>query len=404
MTLLALWRSAGRAACAVGLPRLLMRDAERAERLGDSPSSAGGALWVHAASVGETSAAAALVRAVRTWAPRSVALSTTTVTGRGRASVIRPELGPFLAPIDAPGPVQRALERLAPAAYVTVETELWPTLLDELSRRGVPWGVASARLGERSFARMQRVRGLYEPVLRHATAIAARSDADAERFRALGVPAKHVRTTGDLKEDREVGAWEPPRVDGWIAACTRPGEELIVLQALATLVKTRPRGELAIAPRHPERFEEVASICSASGVPMRRWRDRAAPAAEGWSIVLVDEMGVLDEAYRRATCAFVGGSLAPLGGHSPWEAAAAGRAVLTGPHVANCRDAVESLRAAGAAVEVRSADELAARVASYLSDPAAAERAGRAARATLAARSGVGKATVEFFRERQLLP
>jgi 3-deoxy-D-manno-octulosonic-acid transferase len=250
---------------------------------------------------------------------------------------------------------------------------------------------------------MQRVRGLYEPVLRQATAIAARSDADAARFRSLGASAECVRTTGDLKEDREVGAWEPPRVDGWIAACTRPGEEEIVLEALATIAKARPAGELALAPRHPERFEEVAAICERAGVALRRWRDRAARSPSGWSVLLVDEMGVLDEAYRRATCAFVGGSLAPLGGHSPWEAAAAGRAVLTGPHVAHCRDAVESLRAAGAATEVRTADELAARVAFYPWPTPRPPSAGRAARATLAARSGAGIATVEFFLERGLL-
>lgn len=408
MSLLAIWRGLGATACAVGLPELWLRgrDAERRERLGEAPTPAQAApLWIHAASVGETTAAAALVRAVRKRVAQPIAVSTSTRTGRERASTLRPELGPFFAPLDAPAPVRRAVDRLRPAAFVALETELWPTLLDELARRGVPWGIASGRVSSRSFSRMRVVRGLYESVLRRVTMIAARSEEDAARFVSLGAPTEHVRVTGDLKEDREVGAWEPPPADvpRWIAACTRPGEEEIVLAALSSLAKVRSHGELELAPRHPERFAEAESLCRAAGLPVRRWRDRAAAPPEGWSVVLVDEMGVLDEAYRRASCAFVGGSLAPFGGHSPWEAAAAGRPVLTGPHVAHCREAVESLRVAGAATEIRSAEELASRVEACLAEPAAVERAGRAAQETLRTRSGAARATVELFMERGLL-
>jgi 3-deoxy-D-manno-octulosonic-acid transferase len=405
---LSLWRGLGGAACASGLPHVLLRgrEVERSERLGEAPVTRGEApLWVHAASVGETIAAASLVRAVRQLAARPVALSTTTATGRERARALRPDLGPFHAPIDAPVPVTRAIERLRPAAYVALETELWPTLLDELARRGVPWGIASGRLSPRSFGRMRWIGGLYRDVLRTATAIAARTGDDAARFLALGAPGDAVRVTGDLKEEREVGAWEAPPAGGprWVAACTRPGEEPIVLEALALLADGRAGGELALAPRHPERFADVEALCRRTPFAVRPWRERHAPPPPGWSILLVDEMGVLDEAYRRASCAFVGGSLVALGGHSPWEAAAAGRPVLMGPHVATCRDAVMGLRAAGAGVEVRSAAELAAAVTTYLADPALVERAGRAAQETLRARSGAGRETVAFFLERGLL-
>ncbi|MFN8179442.1 MAG: glycosyltransferase N-terminal domain-containing protein [bacterium] len=408
MSWLSLWRAVGGAACASGLPRALMpgRDVERSERLGEAPATGGEApLWVHAASVGETIAAASLVRAVRQLAPRPVALSTTTATGRERAHGLHPDFGPFHAPLDAPGPVTRAIERLRPAGYVALETELWPVLLDELARRNVPWGIASGRLSPRSFARMRWIAGLYRHVLRTATAIAPRTEDDAARFLALGAPPDAVRVTGDLKEDREAQAWEAPPSGGprWIAACTRPGEEPIVLEALALLAAERAGGELALAPRHPERFAEVEALCRRTPFAVRSWRERAAAAPPGWSILLVDEMGVLDEAYRRASCAFVGGSLVALGGHSPWEAAAAGRPVITGPHVATCGDAVMALRVAGAAGEVRSAAELAAAVTTYLADPSAVERAGRAAQETLRARSGAGRATVAFFLERGLL-
>jgi 3-deoxy-D-manno-octulosonic-acid transferase len=402
VSLLGIWRAATGAAAASGLPRLWMRGRpeERAERMGGAPDGAGRApLWIHAASVGETAAAGALVAAVRRRTPRAIALSTTTATARVRARSLEPDVGPFHVPLDAPGPVARALERVQPSAFVTLETELWPTLLDELSRRGVPWGIASGRLTARGLARRRVVRGLYAAVLRRVAAIAARTPADARRFCELGAPPERVKVVGDLKEDRPVAAWEAPRADppAWIAACTREGEEEIVLAALDLVARARPRGELLLAPRHPERFEEVARRCRGAGRAVRPWRERAAPPGAAWSVLLVDEMGVLDEAYRRASCAFVGGSLVAAGGHSPWEAAAAGRAVLTGPHVEHCRDAVESLRAAGGAFEVRGAGDLAARVQELLDDPGAAERAGRAAHSVLASRGGAGAATVEHF-------
>ncbi len=407
MSWLGAWRALGSVAAASGLPALLERDPRaRAERLGAVPDGAGRApLWVHAASVGETAAAGALLAAVRARAPRAVALSVTTRTGRERARALAPDLGPFHPPLDAPGPVRRALARLAPSAFVALETELWPTLLDELSRRGVPWGVASGRLSDRGFARKRRVRGLYAAVLARVTAIGARTEADAERFVALGAPAGRVAVTGDLKEDRAVAPWTPPP-DGppaWIAACTRPGEEEIVLAATAVLRARVPDGRLILAPRHPERFEEAARLAERTGWTPQRWVERDEPAPEGWSLLLVDRMGVLDEAYRRARVAFVGGSLVPLGGHSPWEAAGAGRAVITGPHVTACAGAVAALQAAGAATTAADAAALADAVEPFLRDAGRATRGGRSAHAVLAARAGAGEATVAHFRARGLL-
>ncbi len=407
MSWVSAWRALGAAAAASGLPALLERDPRaRGERLGGVPEGGGLApLWVHAASVGETAAAGALLVAVRARAPRAVALSVTTATGRERARALAPDFGPFHPPLDAPGPVRRALARLAPSAFVALETELWPTLLDELSRHGIPWGVASGRLSERGFARKRRVRGLYAAVLGRVTAIGARTGVDAERFVALGAPVERVAVTGDLKEDRPVPPWTPPP-DGppaWIAACTRPGEEEIVLAAADALRARLPQGRLILAPRHPDRFEEAARLAERAGWAPRRWAQRDEVPAAAWSLVLVDRMGVLDEAYRRARVAFVGGSLVPLGGHSPWEAAGAGRAVVTGPHVATCEDAMTALRDAGAATTAADAAALADAVEPFLRDARRAADAGRLAHAVLAARSGAGEATVAHFRSRGLL-
>jgi len=405
-----LYRAAGSAAFALGVPKLVLggRPEELRERSGEIPPVTPGALWVHAASLGEMVAAGGLVRAVRSAVDVPIALTAMTRTGRERGRALAPEIGPTFAPLDAATPVKRFLDRLSPRALVLLETELWPVLLGELTRRSVPWAMASARLTERSVRRLRMVRGDARRLLATASAVGARTEGDAVRFRELGAPPDRVRVTGDLKEDREVRAWEEPPGDRprWAAACTRPGEEEAVLGAVRAIARRIPDGELLLAPRHPERFEEAAELVEASGLSWVRWSER--PSREGrtpgWTVVLVDRMGVLDEVYSASACAFVGGSLRPFGGHSPLEAAAAGRASIVGPHTANCQDAVDRLGKAGGLLRVEDAAELADRVAELLASPDAAARRGRAAHGVVAAADGRGAATVAFLRERGVLP
>jgi 3-deoxy-D-manno-octulosonic-acid transferase len=297
------------------------------------------------------------------------------------------------------------LSRLEPRGLILLETELWPTLIGELAERSIPWAIVSARISERGARRMKWIPGLYREILATAAAVGARSEEDASRLIALGAPVAVVRVTGDLKSDRAVRPYEAPPAgaDRWLAACTRPGEEEIVLEALSRLARERERGELILAPRHPERFAAVAELVRERGWRVRPWSARDDVTQPGWSVVLVDEMGVLEEAYRRAGCAFVGGSLVPLGGHSPLEAAAAGRPVLLGPHTDNCRQSAADLVETGSAHRVDDARTLAAEVARLLGDPIAAEREGRAALAVIARGSGATAATFEHLRERGLL-
>jgi 3-deoxy-D-manno-octulosonic-acid transferase len=407
--ILALYRAAGSAAVALRVPHLVLagRPEELRERLGEGGPLAPGAVWVHAASLGEMVAAASLVRALRAESPARIAVTAMTRTGRDRARSLAPDVGPSFAPLDAAGPVRRFLDRLAPRALLLLETELWPVLLGELSRRGIPWAVASARLTARSIRRLKVVRGDARRLLAGAAAIAARTEDDAARFRALGARADRVRVTGDLKEDREVRPWTEPPSGGprWAAACTRPGEEAEIMGLLPELARRIPAGELLLAPRHPERFREVEGLVAASGLPWRRWGEPApASRGAGWSIVLVDRMGVLDEVYAASSCAFVGGSLRPFGGHSPLEAAAAGRAALVGPHTANCAEAVERLEAAGGLLRVPDAATLGDRIGELLSDPAEAARRGRAGLAAVRGAGGRGAGTVRFLREAGVVP
>jgi 3-deoxy-D-manno-octulosonic-acid transferase len=352
--------------------------------------------------MGELDAARPLAVALRE-AGHRVALSTMTRTGRAKAGSLEPDVGPFHLPIDAEPPVTRCLDRLRPAALILLETELWPTLLGVLSARGVPWGLASARLSDRSLRRMRRAGRMYRHVVESAGAIAARSEADAERFLALGAAPAVVRVTGDLKEDREPRPIEPAPNGRpvWIAACTRPDEERIVLEALRRVESVVPEGELLLAPRHPDRFEAVARLVGETGRPVRRWRDRdAAPGPGRWSVLLVDEMGVLDEAYRRAHLAFVGGSLVDRGGHSPLQAAEAGRPVLFGPHDDNCREVAVALERAGALRRVDGEESLAAALVEWLGSPEATAARGASAHRTIAGRAGATRRTLEFLRER----
>ena len=252
--------------------------------------------------------------------------------------------------------------------------------------------MASGRISKRSKARLGLVPGLVRRVLQTAAAVAARTDEDAGRFLALGARPEVVRVTGDLKDDRAPSPWVPPPSDRprWIAACTRPGEEEEVLTAMRAIAETNSAGELLLAPRHPERFAEVGELLGRAAIPWRTWERRDDPpiAPSEWEVVLVDEMGVLDEAYRRATCAFVGGSLRPFGGHSPLEAAAAGRAVLAGPHTETCEAAVTRLEAASALQRVHDGAQLGACVTELLTDAERAHRIGRAAHGVAGRRNG----------------
>ncbi|HET9886538.1 MAG TPA: glycosyltransferase N-terminal domain-containing protein [bacterium] len=402
---------------ALGLPALVLRgrDEERRERCGESP--AGGVpapLWIHAASLGETAAAGNFLREVRKSRGPRIALSATTRTGKARAETLAPECGPFFLPLDAPQFVKRSLDRVQPASFVTLETELWPVLLHELIRRGIPWGMASARLSRKSARRYALVHGAMREFLGGAAAIGARTASDAQRFLDLGAHPSRVRVTGDLKEGREVPPYEPPPGGGfrWIAACTRPGEEEIVLEAAQLVAKRRPGAQTWIAPRHAERFEEVAGRIAKSGMPWIRWSERGAQphgagsdrAAAAPSILLIDQMGVLDEAYRQSSCAFIGGSLAPFGGHNPLEAAALGRAILLGPHTENIAGAADALVQGGGARRVTSAGELADEVTALAADAALRERRGRAAREFVARAPNAAQATIEFLRERGVIP
>jgi 3-deoxy-D-manno-octulosonic-acid transferase len=374
------------------------------ERLGARPPAPAGCVWVHGASVGEVRAATRLLDGL---AARSVpvAASATTVAGRDLLRRTRPQVPCALAPLDHPWCVAAAFRCVPASLLVLVETELWPSWILGARARGVASAVVSGRLSDRSLPRYRRAGPLVRPVLRALAAIGARSEADAERFVELGAPRERVEVTGDLKLDAPS---EPPAPAPALAAVlggaplvvagsTHAGEEEAALAALDAARAGGLRAALALAPRHPERFDDVARLALAGGRRLRR-RSRLEPGllADG-EVLLLDSIGELAGLYAAAAVAFVGGTLVPVGGHSPVEPAQAGRAPLLGPHTENAREATALLLEADAAVRVRDAEGLAAAVAAALRDPAGEAARGARAAAALAPHRGATERTLALL-------
>ena len=354
------------------------------ERFGFGPPLAQSPIWVHAVSVGEVQAAAVLIAALRDRYPETPLLVTTfTPTGAARArALFRGKAEVRFLPFDLPGSVRRFLDRIRPRLAVIMETELWPNLYRQCRRRRVPLVIASARLSHRSTDRYRRLGALFKETVAGGVVVAAQGESDAERFRALGAAPEHIHVTGNLKFDltlptdigehgRTLREQFAPRRAVWVAGSTHGGaEEEAVLEAHRRVGAAHPGALLVLAPRHPNRFGEVAAWMERQGIAFtRRSQSSAADAArEGPSVLLLDTLGELLYFYAAADVAFVGGSLAPIGGHNLLEPAALGLPVLTGPNNSNSEDVARLLLDCGAAEIVRSGAELGSRVAELLAD------------------------------------
>jgi 3-deoxy-D-manno-octulosonic-acid transferase len=406
------------------------------ERFGAGLPRAGGGIWLHAVSVGEVQAAAILIEALARRLPGvEITLSCATPTARTRARTLLPDIAVSYAPYDLPGSVRRCLARLRPRLLIVLETELWPNLLHQAQRTGVPVLIASARVSKRSAGRYQRVPGLLRAVLAAGVWIGAQTEADAQRFAALGVPPARVSVVGNIKFDRalapdvtERGAQLRARYGAgrpvWVAGSTHAGEEPIVLAAHRQLLGQQPRALLILAPRYPQRFAAAAAAISAQGFRCLRRSANAAGddappgnapgnvpgsapgdappgnASNGdYQVLLLDTLGELADFYAAADVAFVGGSLVPIGGHNLLEPAALGLPVLSGPAQFNAPQIAEALGAQGALTLVHDAEELAAALARLLSDQHARAQQGAAGRAAIEANRGALTRLVQLVEE-----
>lgn len=360
------------------------------ERLGHYPARPDSrpVIWLHAVSVGETRAAQPLLQALRArWPEARIVLTAMTPTGRetGRALYGDDEqVTQAYLPYDHPWLVARFLQHFTPCLGVVMETELWPGLLDACARQSVPVVLANARLSARSARRYARFPALTRRTLCKLSAIACQTTEDAERLQALG--AEHLSVTGNIKFDntppasqrelaRQFRAWIGQRRCVLLAS-SREGEEALLVDAL----RTQARDDVlwVVVPRHPQRFDDVAQLCSAAGLTLQR-RSEAQALHADTRVWLGDSMGEMFAYYAAAEVALVGGSWKPLGGQNLIESCAVGTPVIVGPHTFNFAQVAEQAIACGAA---KRADDLAAGMAlalHWLEDEPARAEAARAA-------------------------
>jgi 3-deoxy-D-manno-octulosonic-acid transferase len=335
----------------------------------DSPEKPG-SIVVHAVSVGEVNIAGTLVKALAERFPeRPLCLTTFTPTGSDRVlSLSRTELFHVYLPFDLPGAVKRFFDRVQPTLLIILETEIWPNLYIEARQRNIPVMIVNARISERSIRGYRRLKWLSKIALDQVSRIAAQSKTDAGRLIDIGADKARLEVSGNLKFDvglppdlAEQGkairtTWGDKRLV-LLAGSTHEGDEKPVLEAFKHLLKEYPQALLVLVPRHPERFGRAAQLARASGLTVCLHSEQV-DCPSSAQCFIVDTMGELLRYYAACDVAFVGGSLANVGGHNALEPAALAKPVLFGPHTCNFEDIANKLLNSGAAIRVNSAREL----------------------------------------------
>lgn len=348
-----------------------------AERLGLCPHRLEKCIWVHAISVGEILAAVPLIKELKkhySHLPVLVTNMTSTGAARVKAAFGETVLQAYI-PYDLPDAIARFLHRIHPAVVIIMETELWPNLFAACQRRHFPILIMNARLSEKSAQGYARIKSLTEKMLVSVHTVAAQSNADADRFIALGLPTNTVTVTGNLKFDLELppDLWVKSEIlrqalerghTIWIAASTHVGEEEIILKAHQKILAKIPTALLILVPRHPERFDTIATLATQHGFQVVRRSDhvRCTPST---TLYLGDTMGELLLMYAVADVAFVGGSLVAVGGHNMLEPAALQKPVITGQQLFNFTEISHLLLEAKGMVTVKDAEELAEHVIQF---------------------------------------
>lgn len=370
-------------------------------------------IWIHAVSVGEVLAAKVLVAELRkAQAAPPVIVSTVTAAGQGLAHKELAEAGAhFYFPFDWKFAVTRFLERFKPRAVVLMETELWPNFIRACSIGRIPVFLANGRISERSCRRYALVRPLIADVLGRMEMLGVQTDEDARRFAALGAAQSRIRVTGNVKfdfapmhEPRAGELLEQIGVCMGLSQNTLPivvgssmkGEEDLFLRAFQALQVKLPETRLILAPRHPERFDEVAGLIAATRLPCAR-RSRLGDFAGAQArILLLDSIGELRSVYALAEVAIIGGSFLPFGGHNLLEPAALGKAVVFGPHMDNFKEAAQMFLNARAARQC-SPEDLASVLVELMENPELRRQLGRRAERIMQCNRGAAAATARLL-------
>jgi 3-deoxy-D-manno-octulosonic-acid transferase len=426
--MLGLYNALGRTAYAGVYPAvragLVGADWRWQERTGHYPplqKAEGKRVWIHAASVGESKAAAVLVEGLLERHPGlRLVVSTITPAGWETARQSMPDAEAVVqAPVDLRGPVRRALSWFDPSLFVVVETEIWPNMALECHRRGTKLVMASAKLSGKSYGRYRYIRPLMKYVLSSIVCVGAQTEVDRERLCGLGLDESRARVTGDIKLDSRA-ADVPPDPPGWLslvagdgdllftAGSTRPGEEEIVGKALLEIGGgLEKRLVTVVAPRHIDRCSEVTGNLRKMGLNVAR---RSSLERDGWSggpgprVLVLDTIGELVGVYTKSDFVFVGGTLAPFGGHNLVEPAMAGVPVLFGSSLESVRTVADALIAHGGGAGVAGAGALTSELTNLSLDRDEKIRRGQAASAAIKTLRGAVGRTLDFFEEAGVLP
>jgi len=366
-------------------------------------------IWVHAVSVGEVLAVSGLVEQMRRSLPQHrVLISTTTDTGQQLARKRFGEEDVFYFPMDFAFAIRPYLRTLQPELVVLAETEFWPNFLRLAHASGARIAVVNARISDRSWPRYRRFQWALRQMLRHIDLFLAQTQEDCARLQSIGAEASRLRVTGNLKFDVSLPA-PPPIVEslrrsmsaesaGPVLVCgsTVDDEEAPLLKAFENLRVAHPRAVMILAPRHPERFEQVAILVRQLEILLvRRSQWSGQPLSGG--VLLIDTIGELAALYALADVAFVGGSLVPRGGHNIIEPAQHGVAIVTGNHTENFRDIVGLFKSRDA-VRIVSLAELPLTLMQLLADDAERLALGRRALETIRSQMGATSRTLEALK------
>lgn len=357
-------------------------------------------IWVHAVSVGETIAAATMIKRLQQEYPDSdMVVTTMTPTGSERVQAIfGGSVFHVYAPYDMPGSIQRFLARVNPRLLIIMETELWPNTIHYCHRQGIPVVVANARLSAKSARGYEKFSALTGPMLQELALVVAQSGDDASRFNALGLPAQSTSVSGSIKFDINLDiklqqqaaalkqSWGENR-PVWIAASTHQGEDELLLQAHQQLLSAHPSLLLVLVPRHPERFNRVADLIAGAGLRGQRRSQGGAPEP-ATQVLLGDTMGELLLLLGAADIAFVGGSLVQNGGHNMLEPAAWALPIVTGMSDFNFAEISHKLQQQHALVKVEGAEAMIKVLGEWLHNTEAREKAGQAAAQVVAENRG----------------
>jgi 3-deoxy-D-manno-octulosonic-acid transferase len=358
------------------------------------PVAGGRAVWIHAASVGEVRSAMHFIHELKRILPtRKIVLSTFTATGHRIAKELASADVIMFLPLDVLWIARRALAKIEPSVLVVIETEIWPNLLREAYKKGIPTLLLSGRLSVRGFHKYSLFGRFFSQVVKCFTAVGMQSKEDADRIVKLGAEAAKVAVTGSLKHFS--GTAKPflerrRRRDSplLIVGSSHRGEEEILLKVFISLKQQFTNLQMVLAPRHPQRFAEVEKLLRSTGLQFDKRTEMDGRVDFDKDIMFLDTVGDLYDFYAVGDVAFVGGSLVDAGGHNLLEPARFGKPVLFGPYMTNFSSLAAEMKQKGGGIEVHGAEDLIREITSLLSD--AQKRKARGAKASAVAVNDYG--------------